>query len=90
MSPQVRFHPFYDHRHPTTSDYAEDLERVYQSLSKMPVITESFCQAPGNRQRIGPGDSALNILKERMSQSDRSLNIRNRQMFNTPAGCAGG
>jgi len=48
----------------------------------MPVIT-SPCQAPGNRQRIGLEDSALNILKERIRRATVSLNIRNLQMFNT-------
>src|ERR1700743_3546203 len=31
---------------PTTSDYAEDLERVYQLLTRVPMITESFSKLP--------------------------------------------
>lgn len=70
---------------PTTSDYAEDLERIYQLLNKVPVITESFNRLPDIDNGLDTEDSALNILKDRMAapQNDRSLNIRNLQMFNT-------
>ena len=68
---------------PTTSDYAEDLERVYQVLNKVPIVTESFVRLQEIDNRLDLEDSALDILKDRMSQSDRTLNIRNLQMFNT-------
>ena len=68
---------------PTTSDYAEDLERIYQLLTRVPLITESFGKLSDIDNELDVEDSALNILKGRMSQSDRSLNIRNLQMFNT-------
>ena len=68
---------------PTTSDYAEDLERVYEMLGRVPVITESFSKLPEIDEQLDLEDSALNILKNRMSQDDRSLNIRNLQMYNT-------
>jgi potassium efflux system protein len=67
----------------TTSDYAEDLERVYQGLNKVPTITESFVRLPEIDDQLDLEDSALDILKERMSQNERTLNIRNLQMFNT-------
>ncbi|HEY4108090.1 mechanosensitive ion channel family protein [Puia sp.] len=68
---------------PTTSDYAEDLERVYQTLNRVPIVTESFVRLPEIDNKLDLEDSALDILKDRMSQSDRTLNIRNLQMFNT-------
>ncbi|HXB08197.1 MAG TPA: hypothetical protein VNW04_13800, partial [Puia sp.] len=68
---------------PTTSDYAEDLERVYQILNQVPIITESFVRMQEIDNQLDGEDSALAILKDRMSQSDRTLNIRNLQMFNT-------
>jgi len=70
---------------PTTSDYAEDLEHIFQLLNKVPVITESFSRLTEIDNELDAEDSALNIIKERMSapQNDRSLNIRNLQMFNT-------
>jgi small-conductance mechanosensitive channel len=67
----------------TNSDFAEDLERVYQVLNHVPVITESFAHLPEIDNKLDLEDSALDIIKERMSQSDRTLNIRNLQMFNT-------
>lgn len=70
---------------PTTSDYAEDLERIYQLLNRVPVVTESFTRLTEIDDALDAEDSALNIIRERMSapQNDRSLNIRNLQMFNT-------
>jgi potassium-dependent mechanosensitive channel len=68
---------------PTSSDYAEDLEHIYQLLNKVPIITESFGKLSEIDNRLDTEDSALGILKDRMSQDDRSLNIRNLQMFNT-------
>jgi potassium efflux system protein len=70
---------------PTTSDYAEDLEHLFQLLNRVPVITESFTHLTEIDNALDAEDSALNILKERLAapQNDRSLNIRNLQMFNT-------
>ncbi|HXB96192.1 MAG TPA: mechanosensitive ion channel domain-containing protein, partial [Puia sp.] len=68
---------------PTTSDYAEDLERVYEMLSRVPVVIESFTKLSDIDAHLDLEDSALNILKGRLSQNDRSLNIRNLQMYNT-------
>jgi potassium efflux system protein len=67
----------------STSDYAEELGRVYQLLSKVPGVTGSFTKLQAIQEDMDQGDSALDILKERMYQSDRSFNIRNLQMFNT-------
>jgi potassium efflux system protein len=68
---------------PTTSDYAENLEKVFEMLSRVPVITESFSKLPDIDDQLDREDSALTILKNRLSQNDRSLNIRNLQMYNT-------
>jgi small-conductance mechanosensitive channel len=68
---------------PTTSDYAEDLERVYQLLNRVPIVTESFIHLSEIDDQIDDEDSALSILKDRMSQNDKTFNIRNLQMFNT-------
>ncbi|GGA85430.1 mechanosensitive ion channel family protein [Puia dinghuensis] len=68
---------------PTTSDYAEDLEKVYELLSKVPLITESFDQLGDIDSQLDQEDSALTIIKERMAQDDHTLNVRNLQMFNT-------
>jgi len=68
---------------PTTSDYAEDLEKVYQLLNRVPVVTEGFVHLQEIDDQLDDEDSALDILKDRMAQSDRSFNVRNLQMFNT-------
>lgn len=68
---------------PTTSDYAEDLERIYLMLNKVPLVTESFIHLQEIDDQLDDEDTALNILKERMSQNDRTFNVRNLQMFNT-------
>jgi len=67
---------------PTTSDYAEDLENVYQMLSRASLVTESFEQLDEIDSYLDQEDSALNILKDRMAQNDRTFNVQNLQMFN--------
>ena len=67
----------------STSDYAEDLGRVYQLLSKISGVTGSFVKLPSIHEFMDQGDSTLDLLKERLYQSDRTFNIRNLQMFNT-------
>ncbi|HEX3081344.1 MAG TPA: hypothetical protein VHQ04_12800, partial [Puia sp.] len=68
---------------PSTSDYAEDLGKIYELLNKESGIMESFVRLPAIRDYLNQGDSALEILRERLFQSDRSFNIRNLQMFNS-------
>ncbi|HEX3766774.1 MAG TPA: hypothetical protein VHT72_00280, partial [Puia sp.] len=68
---------------PSTSDYVEDLGKIYELLNKESGIMESFVRLPAIRDYLNEGDSALEILRERLFQSDRSFNIRNLQMFNS-------
>jgi potassium-dependent mechanosensitive channel len=68
---------------PSTSDYAEDLGKVYQLLSSVPGVTGSFTKLPAIRDYMDEGDSVLGVLKEKLFQSDRTFNIRNLQMINT-------
>ena len=68
---------------PSTSDYAEDLGKIYELLNKESGVMESFVKLPKIRDYLNQGDSSLDILSERLFQSDRSFNIRNLQMFNT-------
>ena len=68
---------------PSTSDYAEDLGKIYELLNKESGIMQSFVKIPVVRDYLNQGDCALDILKERLFQSDRSFNIRNLQMFNS-------
>jgi potassium-dependent mechanosensitive channel len=67
---------------PSSSDYAEDLGKIYELLNKESVVTASFVKLPSIRDYLNQGDSVLVILKERLFQNDRSFHIRNLQMFN--------
>jgi len=68
---------------PTTGDYAADLEKIYQMLNQVPITTESFVHLDDIDSQMDQEDSALDILKERMSQDDKTFNVRNLQMYNT-------
>ncbi len=68
---------------PSTSDYAEDLGKVYQMLSNIQGVMTSFIKLPRINDYLEKGDSALDVLKVGMLQSDRNFNVRNLQMFNT-------
>ena len=67
----------------TTSDYLENMDKVFQLLSSVPAITSSFIHLSDIGIQFDQEDSALAILKDRVTASDeRTLNIRNLQMFN--------
>ncbi|MBS1564347.1 MAG: mechanosensitive ion channel [Bacteroidetes bacterium] len=65
----------------TRSDYLFALERMFQTLNKVPVVTASLAPVADISDELNESDSALSIIKERVTQSDRTLNIRNLQMF---------
>lgn len=68
----------------TNSDYLENMEKIFQLLSSVPEVTSSFVHLPEIEDQFDQEDSALGILKDRIVVTDdRSLNIRNLQMFNT-------
>jgi small-conductance mechanosensitive channel len=68
---------------PSTSDYAEELRRIYQLLSDVQATTESFTKLDDIQDKLGGEDSALASLKEQMSEGNGAFNIRNLQMINT-------
>ena len=65
------------------SDYQESLEKVFLLLNQVPDITESFTQLDKIQAHMDLTDSALTILKDRLSQSEKTFNVRNLQMYNT-------
>ncbi|HVU57657.1 MAG TPA: mechanosensitive ion channel domain-containing protein [Puia sp.] len=67
----------------TRSDYMESMEKVYDMLSQVPAVTATFVHLDEIDDKLDDEDSALAILSERLSVNDRTLNIRNLQMFNT-------
>jgi small-conductance mechanosensitive channel len=68
---------------PSTSDYAEELRRIYQLLSDIQATTESFTELDDIQDKLDGEDSVLVSLKEQMSEEARTFNIRNVQMINT-------
>ncbi|HVW61615.1 MAG TPA: mechanosensitive ion channel domain-containing protein [Puia sp.] len=68
---------------PSRSDYLASLEKIFTILSQVPAVTTTFIQLDDIDDRLDDEDSALQILKERIMTDDRTLNIRNLQMFNT-------
>lgn len=75
---------FTNNNAPTTSDYLDNLDTIYQMLSAVPGITASFIHLPEIQDQFDQEDSALTIIKSRLAVADdRSLNVRNLQMFNT-------
>lgn len=75
---------FGDDNIPTRSDYLTQFEKVFQLLNKAPLVIGSFVRIDDFQEKLNESDSALAILKEKFSStSDRTLNIRNLQMYNT-------
>ncbi len=67
----------------TTSDYLLRLEKIYLTLDKVPVVTGSFDRLDEIAGDLNENDTALAVIKERLSGNERSLNLRNLQMFYT-------
>ncbi len=67
----------------TSSDYLLQIQKIYVTLNKVPVVTGSFSRLPEIADNLDESDTALNVIKERLSVNDRTLNLRNLQMFYT-------
>jgi potassium-dependent mechanosensitive channel len=67
----------------TSTDYLLRIQRVYQTLNKVPVVTGSFEQMDAITASLDESDTALAVIRERLSANERSLNLRNLQMFYT-------
>ncbi|TDW95930.1 mechanosensitive ion channel family protein [Dinghuibacter silviterrae] len=74
---------FSDIKVPTTGDYARALGNVYQTMTDIPSDISSFDRLPSIGKSLDLDDSALEVVNTRMSQNDRTFNVRNLQMINT-------
>jgi len=74
---------FADNNVLTGSDYLLRIQNIYQVLNTVPVITGSFDRLEEIATELNESDTALSVIKERLSVNDRSLNLRNLQMFYT-------
>jgi potassium efflux system protein len=67
----------------TRSDYLESVEKVLLLLDEVPLTLGSMADLDDLQTRLTQEQSALALLRSRMSQSEKTFNIRNLQMFNT-------
>jgi potassium efflux system protein len=67
----------------TQSDYLESVEKVFLLLDHVPVELGTFTQLSNIQLRLQQESSALTILKDRLSEGEKTFNVRNLQMFNT-------
>ena len=67
----------------TRSDYLESVEKTFLLLDQVPVTLGTLTQLDQLQSQLNQEQSALNLLKSRLSQSEKTFNIRNLQMFNT-------
>jgi potassium-dependent mechanosensitive channel len=65
----------------TRSDYLLRLEKIFQILNKVPVVTSSFVETENISRSLKESDSALNLIKERFSRSEGAVNLRNLYMY---------
>jgi potassium efflux system protein len=67
----------------TRSDYLESVEKVLLLLDEVPVTFGSMTELDELQIQLTQEQSALTLLRSRLSQSEKTFNIRNLQMFNT-------
>lgn len=67
----------------TKGDYLFHLEKVFEVVNKVPVTMASFTKLDPIAKHLTQDEAALELLKKRLAQSDRSLNLQNLQMYQT-------
>ena len=67
----------------TKSDYLTHLEKVFETVNKVPVTVGSFKKLTPIAAHLTQDEAALALLKSRLTQSDRTPNLQNLQMDQT-------
>ena len=67
----------------TRSDYLQGIEKMFRVLNRAPGLSQALSAIERISQRMNEDDSALAIIRERITTTERVPNIRNLQMFNT-------
>lgn len=67
----------------TKSDYLFSLEKVFEVVNKVPVTVASFTKLAPITTHLTQDEAALALLKGRLSQPNRALNLQNLQMNQT-------
>jgi len=65
------------------SDYFARIQKVFEAINQVKVVTTSFTKLPSIAAHLTQDEEAIELLKKRLSQSDRSLNLQNLQMYQT-------
>ena len=67
----------------TKGDYLMHLEKVFEAINKVPVTIGSFKKLKPMEAHLTQDEAALALLKSRLTQEERSLNLQNLQMDQT-------
>ncbi|MCX2452464.1 mechanosensitive ion channel [Pedobacter sp. PLR] len=67
----------------TKGDYLVHLEKVFETINKVPVTVGSFKKLTPIAAHLTQDEAALALLKSRLTQSDRTPNLQNLQMDQT-------
>jgi potassium efflux system protein len=67
----------------TKGDYLVHLQKVFETINKVPVTVGSFRKLKAITTYLTRDEAALALLKSRLSQSDRLPNLQNLQMAQT-------
>ncbi|WP_245645817.1 mechanosensitive ion channel family protein [Niabella ginsenosidivorans] len=65
----------------SSADYLEAFQQVYEALNRVPAITGSFSHIPEIGTALTGNDSAISLLKQRLSFNTRTFNLQNLHMF---------
>ncbi|QNK63813.1 mechanosensitive ion channel [Pedobacter sp. PAMC26386] len=65
------------------SDYLLRLGKVFETINQVQVTTSSFYLLDPIAGHLTQDEAAIALLKKRLSQSDRTLNVQNLQMYQT-------
>ncbi|MGM9477246.1 mechanosensitive ion channel family protein [Pedobacter sp. GSP4] len=67
----------------TKGDYLAHLEKVFETVNKVPVTVSSFKKLKPIAGHLTQDEAALALLKSRLTRADRSTNLQNLQMDQT-------
>lgn len=67
----------------TKGDYLVHLQKVFETVNKVPGTVSSFTKLKPIAGYLSRDEDALSLLKSRLSQSERILNLQNLQMDQT-------
>jgi potassium efflux system protein len=67
----------------TKDDYLVHLQKVFETVNKIPVTVGSFTKLKPIAAHLTQDEAALSLLKSRLSQSERIPNLQNLQMAQT-------